>query len=64
MEFYKRLGFEEYEIQSNAEFNYQERFKESCKIEGIDPDGGMEEMHPMYLNNKLLMSKFCLQKPK
>ena len=62
LKFYKRLGFEEYEIQSNADFNLQERFKESCKIEGIDPDGGMEEIHPMYLNNKLLMSKFCLQK--
>ena len=62
MKFYERLGFEEYQIQSNADFNIQERFKASCKIEGIDPDGGMEEIHPMYLNNKLLMSKFCLQK--
>ena len=62
MKFYSHLGLEEYQIQTNEDFNLQERFKESCKIEEIYVNGDMTEMHPVYLNNKLLMSKFCLQK--
>ena len=60
--FYEHLGFEEYLIQTNADFNVQERIEQSLSIEGIDIDGNMTNMDPMYLTNKLLMSKFCLQR--
>ena len=62
IKFYEHLGFEEYQIQPNADFNIQERIAQSLSIEGIDIDGDMTNMHPIYFCNKLLMLKFCLQK--
>ena len=36
--FYERLGFDEYEMQTNTDFNIPERVKESLSNEGINVD--------------------------